>query len=104
MKKKNIIISAVLAAALLAGCGTQPAADGHKHTAQGNWDWNAKEHWYNCECGEKMDAAAHKLGDDLICTGCGAEVWVMDDGSADIYSYDQYGNTQRYAYFDAEYQ
>lgn len=97
MKKKNIIISAVLAAALLAGCG-----GGHKHTAQGDWDWNGKEHWNICECGEKMDAAAHKLGDDMVCTKCGAEVWQMDDGSADVYSYDQFGNTQRYACFDAE--
>ena len=100
MKKKNIIISAVLAASLLAGCGAQ--VDGHKHTAQGNWDWNAKEHWDTCECGEQMEAAEHKLGDDLICTGCGAEVWAMDDGSADIYAYDQYGKILRYAYFDAE--
>ena len=96
MKKKNIIISAVLAAALLAGCG------GHKHTAQGDWDFNGKEHWNICECGEKMDAAEHKLGDDMVCTKCGAEVWLMDDGSADVYSYDLYGNTLLYAYFDAE--
>ena len=102
MKKKNIIISAVLAAAMLAGCGAQPSADGHTHTAQGGWDFNGQEHWNTCECGEKMDAAAHKLGDDMVCSGCGAEVWLMDDGSADVYSYDQYGNTQRYAYFDAE--
>lgn len=96
MKKQNIIISAVLAAALLAGCG------GHKHTAQGDWDFNGKEHWNICECGEKMDAAEHKLGDDMVCTKCGAEVWLMDDGSADVYSYDLYGNTLLYAYFDAE--
>ena len=102
MKKKNIIISAVLAAALLAGCGTQPGADSHKHTAQGGWDWNGKEHWKTCECGEKMDAADHKLGDAMVCTKCGAEVWEFEDGSADVYSYDQYGNTQRYANFDAE--
>ena len=102
MKKQNIIISAVLAAALLAGCGTQTGADGHTHTAQGDWDWNGKEHWNVCECGEKLDAAEHKLGDDMVCTKCGAEVWVMDDGSADVYAYDQFGNTQRYAYFDAE--
>ena len=97
MKKKKIIITAVLAAALLAGCG-----GGHKHTARGDWDWNGEEHWNICECGEKMDAAAHKLGDDMVCTKCGAEVWLMDDGSADVYSYDQYGNTLRYACFDAE--
>ena len=102
MKKKNIIISAVLAAALLAGCGTQTGADGHKHTAQGDWDFNGKEHWNICECGEKMDAAEHKLGDDLICSGCGAEVWEMDDGSVDVNVYDQYGNTQRCVSFDAE--
>ena len=102
MKKKNIIISAVLAAALLAGCGAQTGADGHTHTVQGGWDFNGKEHWNTCECGEKMDAADHKLGDDMVCSGCGAEVWLMDDGSADVYAYDQFGNTQRYAYFDAE--
>ena len=101
MKKKNLIAGA-LVAALLAGCGTQPGADGHTHTAQGDWDWNGKEHWKTCECGEMLDAAEHKLGDDMVCTKCGAEVWVMDDGSADVYAYDQFGNTQRYAYFDAE--
>lgn len=112
MKKKNIIISAILAAALLAGCAAQPdtmlgtdpntGADGHTHTAQGDWDWNGKEHWHLCECGEKADAAAHELNDEMRCTGCGAEVWAMDDGSADVYTYDQYGNILRHAYFEAD--
>ena len=96
MKKKNIIISGLLTAALLAGCG----GESHTHTAQGGWDWNGVEHWNVCECGEIMDMAAHKTGDDLVCTGCGAEVWVMDDGSADVYSYDEHGNPLRNSSFD----
>ena len=99
MKRKNVVISAVLAAALLAGCGQ---SGGHKHVAQGDWDWNGTEHWNICECGKQMDIGAHKLGEDLLCTKCGVEVWEMDDGSADVYAYDQYGNIRRYACFDPE--
>lgn len=108
MKKKNVIISTVLAAALLAGCGGEPQTQpqnqtgDHVHIAQEVWDWNGTEHWKPCECGEKMDAAAHKLGDDLRCADCGVEVWAMDDGSADTSLYDQYGNVVRNAWFDAE--
>ena len=82
MKKKNIIISAVLAAAMLAGCGTQTGADGHKHTAQGGWDLNGKEHWKTCECGEKMEENLHTWDDGseveegtklYLCRICNAE-------------------------------
>ena len=97
---KKIIITGILTAALLTGCGTQEPA--HTHTAGEVWDWNGTEHWQICECGEKMNAAAHAVGDDLICTGCGVEVWDMGDGAADVYSYDQYGNLLRNASFDAE--
>ena len=98
MKKKNIIISGLLTAALLAGCG----GNGHTHAPQGGWKWNGTEHWNLCECEEKFDVAAHKLGDDLVCADCGVEVWLMDDGSADTYTYDQYGNFLTMASFDVE--
>ena len=75
MNKKNVVISALLTAALLAGCGGQPQGGDHTHTAKEGWEWNGTEHWQVCECGEKMDAAAHELNDALVCADCGAEVW-----------------------------
>lgn len=96
---KKIIISGILTMALLAGCGNQ---DTHSHTPGETWDWNGTEHWKTCECGEKVDAAAHAAGEDLICTGCGVELWDLGDGGVDTYSHDEYGNLLRYASFDAE--
>lgn len=96
---KKIIISGILAAALLAGCGTQ---DAHSHTPGETWDWNGTEHWKTCECGEKVDAAAHAAGEDMICADCGVELWDLGDGSVDAYSYDEYGNSLRSVSFDAE--
>lgn len=96
MKKMlTILLSCGLALTVLSACG------GHTHTAEEGWDRNAKEHWQVCECGEKMEVAAHELDEMDICTVCGSEVWDFGD-SADVYNYDENGNMLRSTSYDAE--
>lgn len=95
MKKiLTILLSCGLALAVLSACG-------HTHTATGDWDRDAKEHWQLCECSEKMEVAAHELDDESVCSVCGSEVWDYGD-SADVYNYDENGNMLRSTSFDAE--
>lgn len=106
--KKKLIISALLTAAMLSGCGAQssasadPEATAHQHTVSGPYSWNATEHWHECECGEKVELAPHTIGDDIRCTECGLEIWEMDDGCVDVASYDEYGNPLAMISYDPE--
>lgn len=60
------------------------------------WECNPAGHWRMLESGEKADLGIHKLADDMICTVCGAEVWVYDDLSGDVYYYDDFGTLIRH--------
>ena len=103
--KKNLTafaLTAALLAAALTGCGSgEPAATApateppHTHAALEGWDRNGTEHWHNCECGEKLDAAAHSLDDMNTCTVCGSEVIDWGDGTFDVYNHDENGNIVR---------
>jgi len=92
MKKKLTALICTLAALALTGCApSEPAAPAHTHAALEGWDRNATEHWHSCECGEKLDAAAHTLDDMNICTVCGSEVLDWGDGTFNVYNYDETG-------------
>ena len=86
--KKAICCVALVMALLLCACG-------HSHTAAGDWQRDAAEHWKVCEYGEKFDVASHELDDMGQCQGCGAELTVWDDGT-DLFVYDQQGNLVLY--------
>jgi len=78
------------------------SASEHPHEVLPGWDRSPAEHWKLCEQGESFDVGEHTLGDDLVCTVCGSEVWLYDDGSADIYNYNDLGEWTRMTNFDTE--
>ena len=67
----------------------------------GEWDRDPKQHWHTNEAGEKTDAAAHVMQEDIYCTVCGSEIWVYDDGASDVYNYSEAGDLTRYSAYDA---
>jgi len=96
MKKKLTALICTLAVIAPAGCSSpEPAAPVHTHAPLEGWDRNATEHWHNCECGEKLDTAAHELDDLSSCTVCGSEIIDWGDGTFDVYNYDENGSTVR---------
>jgi len=64
------------------------------------WERDAKTHWRVTEAGEKAEEAPHVL-EGVLCLVCGTEVWLFDDGSADLSSYNDQGELLWYASFDS---
>jgi len=98
MKNKlfSIALTAAMLVVALTGCSSgEPAAPVHTHAPLEGWDRNATEHWRNCECGEKLDAAVHTLDDLNVCTICGSEILDWGDGTFNVYDYDETGATIR---------
>ena len=62
------------------------------------WQRDAQNHWQD----SPADAQPHTLDDFMICSVCGCEVFTWDDGSADLYDYDEYGTPTRYTCIDAD--
>lgn len=94
MKK---ILPLLLAALLLGGCGSQE----HTHTPLEGWERDGREHWQLCECGERMNVAAHNLVSD-VCVTCYSEVWTYDDDSVLVYNYDDNGMVVRASCYNAQ--
>lgn len=62
------------------------------------WQRNAQHHWHD----SPANAQPHTLDEMGACSVCGCEVLAWDDGSADIYDYDEYGNQTRYTCIDSD--
>lgn len=62
------------------------------------WQRNGNGHWQQ----DPADIQPHTLDDLFFCAVCGSEVWVYEDGSADIFDYDEHGNQTRYTGFDEQ--
>lgn len=99
MKHRNYIkrsaatlLWAGLALMLLTACG------GHTHSPSGGWTGDLKNHWYECECGEKLELAAHTM-DGSRCTVCGCETFPPDDESIHLAFSNEEGNYTHYASF-----
>lgn len=89
MKKSFLSVLLVGALTMLAACGSQTPA--HVH-AEGTWSGDLKEHWKVCgDCGESFEHAAHTL-EETICTACGMEALVWEDGSGSLYQYNENGD------------
>ena len=109
MKKKMYCIAAgIFLLAMLAGCGSKEASVGtaesteHVHVAEAGWDRNAAEHWQVCQCGEKLDVQEHTLDETVRCPVCESDVWVYEDGWADVMNYDAYGNLLRSSAYEGD--
>lgn len=111
--RRKLIACGLMAVLMLSGCAAQsgtetnspataPASGSHTHTAAEAYSWNGTEHWFACECGEKIDAAAHHVGDDLRCDACGLEILELDDGYVDVTGYDEYDNVCVMISYDPE--
>jgi len=94
MKKHSWLLLAVMSVLLLSACG-------HTHSASGSWNSDFENHWRLCECGEKVDVAAHTL-EDGICTVCGSEIATYEDGTALLVCYNEYGDVSRVLSYGAD--
>lgn len=106
----KILISCLLALVMLAACsggentGSEETGETtlHTHTALEGWEWNGTEHWNLCDCGEKVDSAAHNLGEDMLCVDCGVEIWDFDDGYVDAIGRNEYGDIVQWISYDPD--
>lgn len=65
------------------------------------WERDALRHWQMKEDGTKTDAQAHAVDEEsMICAVCKTEVWLFEDGSADLNNYNEQGETVRYTSYD----
>ena len=61
-----------------------------------DWERDARSHWQLQADGSKTDAQVHDLDEEsMLCTVCGTEVWLFDDGSAELTNYNEQGETVR---------
>lgn len=104
---RNLLFVGALSLAMLTGCAenntpSDTSDPSHTHTASAEWDRDAKEHWHLCECGEKLDTAAHELNDAQFCAVCNSDIWDLGDGMYDVYTYDESGEVLRATSYDAD--
>jgi hypothetical protein len=97
MRKLTVFVAAMLAVLLMiSGCTHNQPDDSQPsdvHQAQSQWDRDANEHWRTGADGEKLDAAAHTLEED-VCTVCGSGI--IDFGeSVYVYNYNEYDDQIR---------
>ena len=74
-------------------------ACGHEHTP-GPVTADQEKHTFTCtDCGKAV-TAAHKLDEDNFCEGCNSSVYVDDDGSCNVTTYDENGNMKADIFYD----
>lgn len=109
MKKKSftILLCCVLALAILAACSnvkpveTAPVTEPpHIHAAAGDWQWDVKEHYRMCDCGETIDRGEHQLSES-VCSVCAVELVDYGDGYVDAIGYNQYGDLTRWVSYNS---
>lgn len=65
----------------------------------GDWAFDAASHWL---VADETTRAAHTLDEYDCCTACGADVWVADDESINVYYYDEHANIVADIYYEAD--
>ena len=93
MMKNSLLMLFCLLLALPFACMAEESAEPAMPVFE--WERNPAGHWRMLENGERADLDIHKFDDSLCCTVCGAEVWVYDDLSGEVYNYDAFGNMIR---------
>ena len=81
-------------------------AQEHIHAPSGLIDLDLNERWDVCECGERLNITEHvwerdEWGDQL-CTICGAQQYLWDDGMLELCGVDEYGSSVRQLNWSAE--
>lgn len=93
MMKKLLPLLLMLLTLATAACAEEIALPAFE------WERDLHAHWQLAENGAIINRGEHDAGDDLICSVCGSEFWIWDDGCVDVTDYDEYGNTLRYTSF-----
>lgn len=66
-----------------------------------DWERDARSHWQLQVDGTQTEAQAHDIDEEtMICVVCGTEVWLFDDGSAELTNYNEQGETVRSTSYD----
>lgn len=82
------------------------AAAEHVHTPSGLVDMDLNERWDICECGEKMNVTQHDwvidVWGDRMCSICGAQQYLWDDGTLELCGMDEHGSIIRQVSWNAE--
>ena len=71
--KKTVILTLLLSCGLITGCSINGTETQHTHVGQGSYVSDETNHWKLCECGEKVDVAAHvydqqKVSEEYLCS------------------------------------
>lgn len=85
MKKLLSILLILTLLAALCACGGKK--EPHVHDFSDFFYGDKENHFYLCACGEKSEVTAHTLEDD-VCTLCGGEIYVFEDGYYEVSYYD----------------
>lgn len=109
--KKSLFYALLICTALLTACSTpegtttEPptpdSAETHTHTSAGDWVCDFDNHWRICECGEKIDKAAHTL-EHVNCTVCGSEVVLWEDGTKEVTVYNSHGDNIQFTSYASD--
>lgn len=100
MFKKFVGLLLVL---MMAAAGAYAAdLDGMPAYPAFEWERDALNHWKVEADGNSSAPEKHSIDPEtMICSGCGVEVWLYDDGAADLSSYNDQGELLWYASFDS---
>ncbi|MBQ4579885.1 MAG: hypothetical protein IJA83_04430 [Clostridia bacterium] len=82
------------------------AAAEHIHTPGGLVDMDLNERWDVCECGEMLNITQHDwtvdAWGDKLCSICGAQQYLWDDGTLELCGMDAQGSIVRQISWNAE--
>ncbi len=82
------------------------AAAEHVHEPSGLVDMDLNERWDVCDCGETMNVTQHVWTTDdwgdKLCSLCGAQQYLWDDGTLELCGMDEMGSIVRQVSWNAE--
>ncbi len=98
MKKLSMLLALMLMLTV--------AAAEHVHSPSGLVDLDLNERWDVCECGEKLNIAEHQWTTDVwgdkLCSLCGAQQYLWDDGTLELCGVDERGSSVRQLSWNAD--
>lgn len=78
-------------------------AEEHTHFFD-QWDRDLQFHWRACACGEAADGhkTPHNMPDGWMCKECGSEILLFDDGTGQVYNYNEDYDILRNTSYEAD--